>query len=188
MKKVLIVLIFSLLNLASPAFAKDGCGVGKYGDSIYDETTDEYVDVCQDSKWEVETKNDGFTSYFSIIMYPDEDDANATAGPESYLQVYCMKKQISVYVWVEYADSFGFSGSGQYRFDAGKSSTFKYTLQKDMDGVVLNETKSFMANFVKAKRSVSFKIPTVDGYELGVYPKADLLNYRKTFAAKGCKF
>lgn len=190
MKKLIIsVLVFSFLSIAPQAQGMDGCGVGlSIADEIYDETTNEIETVCEETKWEVATKNDGFTNYFSIVMYPDGDDENASAEDDSYLQIFCQKKKISVYVWVEYADSYGFSGSGQYRFDSGKSTTFKYTLQKDFDGIVLNETKSFMASLVKAKNYVSFKIPTVDGYELGVYPKADFLDYRKTFAAKGCKF
>lgn len=189
MKKLTLVLIFSLLSIAAPAHAQDGCGVGQYSaDQYYDEALDDYVDVCQTTTWEIATKNDGFTSFYSIYMYPDEDDVNSSADPDSYIQIFCQKKQITVYVWVEYADSIGFDGSGQYRFDAGKSTTFKYRLQKDMDGVILNDSKSFMANFAKAKNRVSFKVPTVDGYELAVYPKADLLSYRKIFAAKGCKF
>jgi hypothetical protein len=173
-----------LLFCQLPAYAADDCGFG-FSSGFDDEG--EYVD-CVDSKWEVVKKNDGFSNSISLIMYPDEEGPNADSDSDSYIQIRCVKKTLEVYVWVEYADSYGFDGQGQYRIDNGKSVTFNYRLQKDLDGVVLKSPKTFLAAFAKSKSRATFKIPNVDGYEIVVYPKADLTSHRGLFASKGCKF
>ena len=176
------------LLIPFPAYSADGCGFGFSEDVLNWNISEEDDPPCVESKWDIVKKNDGFTNFVSLVMYPDEEGPSASSDEDSYIQIYCIKKAIQVYVWVEYADSFGFDGSGQYRIDNGKPITFKYTLQKDLDGVVLKSPKTFMTAFAKAKERVTFKIPNVDGYEIVVYPKADLLNHRGLFASKGCKF
>jgi len=165
-----------------PVHSAEGCG---FGSSKF--RGDEYGD-CAESKWQVANKNDGFTSYISLAMWPDDEGPNADSDEDSYIQIFCQKKAIQVYVWVEYADSIGFDGDGQYRIDDGKAVTFKYRLQKDLDGVVLKSPKTFLTAFAKSKSRATFRIPSVNGYEIVVYPKADLLSHRKRFASKGCKF
>ena len=190
MKKNLRILVtatlsvFLLLFSPLPTYAADDCGFG-FSSGIDDEG--DYVD-CTETKWEVVNKNDGFSNSISLIMYPDEEGPNAQSDSDSYLQIRCVKKTLEVYVWVEYADSFGFDGQGQYRIDNGKAVNFNYRLQKDLDGVVLKSPKTFLASFAKSKSRATFKVPNVDGYEIAVYPKADLISHRGLFASKGCKF
>jgi len=174
-----------LLFCPLPAYATDNCGFG-FSSGFMDENGD-YSD-CTASKWEVIKKNDGFSNSISLVMYPDEEGPNAESDSDSYIQIRCVKKTLEVYVWVEYADSFGFDGQGQYRIDNGKSVALNYRLQKDLDGVVLKSPKTFLAAFAKSKSRATFKIGNVDGYEIVVYPKADLISHRGLFASKGCKF
>ena len=79
----------------------------------------------------------------------DDEDANNT--DYSGIQIFCDKKKIEVYVWAEYADSYGWSGTGQLKFDNSPAKKFSYWLQKDFDGVTLKDSKTFMQNLVKVK-------------------------------------
>lgn len=141
---------------------------------------------CEVTTWNYDKKRDGFSNAISISMDPEEDEENNTGY--SGVEIFCDKKRISIYVWVEYANAYGWSGSGQIKFDSASPKKFEYWLQKDFDGVVLKDSKNFMRNLVMAKERFSFKIPTVNGYEVLVYPKGNILKYRTTFAKAGCKF
>lgn len=186
------------------ANAADGCGFGQSHDyPEYVEKDDGYYlpdgtkipnlinwmdenEFCAPTKWSLTKENDGFSKSTSIVMYPDDEDPNSDGF--SPIQIFCVKKKIQVYVWVEYADAFGWSGTGQVKFDKSGAKQVSYFLQKDFDGVVLKDSKTFMSNLVKAKSKFAFKIPNVDGYETIVYPKGNILEYRKVFAKEGCKF
>ncbi len=179
------------LSLAGPIQAKaaDECGFGFEFFSLWSldgETEIDLEDKCRITTWDYTKTNDGFSRYFSISMDPDDEDETNTGY--SSIEIFCDRKKIEVYVWLEYPDSFGWSGSGQVRFDAGAPKKIPYFVQKDFDGIIVKETKTFMQNLVKAKKKVSFKIPTVDGYEVLVYPKGNLLEYRPMFSKAGCKF
>lgn len=176
--------VFFILFSPLPTYAADGCGFG-FSTRIDDEG--DYVD-CSATKWQVSKDNDGFSNSISLIMYPDDEGPSAESDSDSYIQIRCVKRTLQVYVWVEYADSFGFDGQGQYRIDNGKAINFNYKLQKDFDGVLLKSPQTFLANFAKSKSRATFKVPSVDGYEIVVYPKADLISHRGLFASKGCKF
>jgi hypothetical protein len=141
---------------------------------------------CRPSTWSYSKNNDGFSKYFSISMSPDDEDLN-TNGYSS-VEIFCNNKRIEVYVWVEYADSVGWSGFGQVRFDSGNPKKFSYFLQKNLDGIVLKDPKTFMKNLVNTKRKFAFKIGNTDGYEVLVYPKGNLLEYRSIFKKAGCIF
>lgn len=178
-----LILFFSQLSVGS-AKAADECGFGYVSTwSIYNWQQD---GECVPATWEYIEKDDGFDSYFSISMKPDDEDENNTSG--SNVQIYCDKKKIEVYVWVPYASSFGWNGTGQVAFDRAASKKVNYLLQRNFDGVMLKDAKTFMRNLVKAREKFSFKIPTVEGYEILVYPKGNLLEYRSIFANAGCKF
>ena len=188
MKRILLIALILVLLRPLPVYSADNCGFGFEEDVLNWDVSVDDDPPCVKSKWDVVKKNDGFTNYVSLVMYPDEEGPSASSDEDSYIQIYCIKKAIQVYVWVEYPDSFGFDGTGQYRIDNGKAVTFKYRVQKDLDGVILNSPKTFMTAFAKATERVTFKIGNVDGYEIVVYPKADLLSHRGLFASKGCKF
>ncbi len=183
----LILVVF--LSVPVPVQAEDECGFGFQNFSLFSldgETELDPEEKCRPTTWMFDKENDGFSKWIAVSMYPDEEDPN-TDGFSS-VKIYCEKKKISVYVWVEYADSVGWSGTGQVKFDNGSAKKFSYYLQKDLDGIVLKDPKSFMTNLVKAKKKFAFKIPNVDGYETLVYPKGNILEYRKIFAKAGCKF
>jgi hypothetical protein len=144
-------------------------------------------ETCRLVPWRYEFFNDGFDKYFSISMETFDPESEVYgAGPE--IQIFCDRKKLEVYVWVEYADGLGWLGSGQVKFDSATSKKFNYQLQKDFDGIALKDSKSFMSSLVKVKTSFGFKIPTVDGYETTTYLKGNLLEYRSMFAKAGCKF
>jgi hypothetical protein len=183
-----LLLFFSQFSL-NTAKAADECGFGYEYFSLFslDGMTEiDPEEKCRIATWDYEKKNDGFSKYFSISMDPDDEDQNNTNF--STVQIYCDKKKIEVYVWVEYASSSGWNGSGQVAFDDGAPKKFNYLLQRTFDGVILKDAKTFMRNLVKTEEKFSFKIPTVNGYEVLVYPKGNLLEYRSTFTKAGCKF
>ena len=191
--KSISVFLITLMTLvfAGPIQAKaaDDCGFGFEFFSLFSldgQTEIDSEEKCRISTWDYSRTDDGFSRYFSISMDPDVEDGTNT--DYSSIEIFCDKKKIEVYIWVEYADSFGWSGAGQVRFDTGAPKKLPYLVQKDFDGIVIKDTKTFMQNLVKTKKKVSFKVPTVDGYEVLVYPKGNLLQYRSIFAKAGCKF
>ena len=170
-------------RIGCPQFHEDEYEITLYGEILSDESEP----FCRPMVWRYEKFNDGFAKYFSIYIDSDtgnpDEDINSTN-----VQIYCDKKKIEVYVWVEYADSFGWSGTGQVRFDSGSAKKISYFVQKDFDGIYLKDSKTFMSSLVKAKKQFSFKISTTDGYKVVTYPKANILQYRPIFAKGGCKF
>ncbi len=145
------------------------------------------TETCRAVPWQYDYFDDGFDKYFSISMetYDRESDSFGD-GPR--VQIFCDKKKIEVYVWTEYADGVGWSGTGQVKFDSANSKKIAYQIQKDLDGIALKDPKSFMSGLTKAKSTFGFKIPTVDGYETATYLKGNLLEYGSMFAKAGCKF
>jgi hypothetical protein len=145
------------------------------------------TETCRPYPWSYEYFDDGFDKYFSISMETyDRGSDSYGAGPD--VQIFCDKRKLEVYVWAEYADGLGWSGSGQVKFDSASSKKISYQLQKDFDGIVLKDPKTFMSSLAKAKSTFGFKIPTVDGYATPTYLKGNLLEYRSMFAKAGCKF
>lgn len=145
------------------------------------------TETCRPIPWTYENFNDGFDKYFSITMQPIyNEDGLEEIGPE--VQIFCDKKKLEIYVWAEYADGFGWLGSGQMKFDSGGSKKFNYRIQKDFDGIVLKDAKGFISNLLKSKNTFGFKIPNVDGYVTATYAKGNLLDFRNTFTKAGCKF
>lgn len=186
---LLAILMAFIFTFPTRAGAADDCGFGYENFSLFSldgETEIDSEEKCRITTWSFSESDDGFAKYFSISMSPDDEDETNTGISD--IQIFCDKKKIEVYVWVAYADSYGWKGSGQVRFDSGAPKKLPYLLQKDFDGIVVAEPKTFMQNLVKAKSKVAFKIPTVDGYEVLVYPKGNLLKFRPIFGKAGCKF
>ena len=190
--------------IVAPVQAESGCGFGfSFDYPEYVAKDDGYYlpdgtkipnlldwmdenEFCAPTKWSLDKRSDGFSKSISISMSPDNEDPN-TDGYSS-IEIFCTKKKIYVYVWVEYADSFGWNGTGQVRFDNGPVKSVAYYLQKDFDGVVLKDSKTFMSNLLKTKKKFAFKIPHVDGYDRLVYPKGNIAEFRQTFSKAGCKY
>jgi hypothetical protein len=178
-KSFSLVLFVSLTNIASAIADEDDlpdCGFG-YGIDYRDLS-------CYPFTWDYEEEDDGFVKYFSISMDPDSEFSSGSAS----IQIFCDKKKIEVYVWTEYANSFGWTGTGEFKIDNLAPKKISYRLQKDFEGVMLSNSKSFMSELVKAKEKFAVKIPKVGGYDVMVYPKANLMEYRKKFSSAGCKF
>jgi hypothetical protein len=187
--QLIAILLAFATTAPTPLNAADECGFGYEYFSLFSLDGERELDAeekCRITTWDYSKTNDGFSKYFSISMSPDDEDETNTGVSD--IEIFCDKRKIEVYVWVEYPDSQGWNGTGQLRFDSSSSKSFAYLLQKDFDGIVVKDVKSFMQNIVKAKKKVSFKIPTVDGYEVLVYPIGNLLEYRSIFAKSGCKF
>lgn len=138
------------------------------------------------AEWQYNESDDGFDESISILIVPTGPGQSAIGQP--YTQIDCINKKIFVYVWVEYAYGVGWNGRGKVKFDSGPSKNFSYRILRTFDGIVLNDSKTFMKNLVAAKRSFSFKIPNVEGHKILDSPKSDLLKYRPIFAKAGCKF
>ena len=181
-KRNLLIFISTIVYLitfvSNPANAKDDCGFGM--------ELDENQYECVTTQWSLESSDDGFDNFISIRMFPDEEDTNNV--DLTSMTIVCEKKKLYVNIYTEYADSFAWKGFGQVRFDEGSPRKFSYQVFRNFNGVQLTDSKSFLTNLVKAKNKFSFKIPNVNGYELMIYPKGNLLTYRSTFKKMGCKF
>ena len=165
------------------------CLSGYEYQALYSLTDNEKIvdkkEKCRLLQWKYERFNDGFEKYISISAPKGRDLDDTSRGN---VQIYCDKRKIQVYVWVPYADSFGWSGTAQVKFDNQAAKKVNYLVQKDFDGIVLKDSKSFMSQLTKTKKTFGFKVPTVDGYETVLSYKGNILEYRPIFAKAGCKF
>jgi len=141
---------------------------------------------CRPVQWDYEDFDDGFDNYVSISM--DKDGENSSTLYEADVQIFCEKKKIFVYVWVPYAQSSGWTGSAQVRFDSSNPKKVSSWLQRNFNGIYLKDSKSFMAQLAKTKSKFGFKIPTVRGSETVSYFNGNILEYRPIFKKAGCSF
>jgi hypothetical protein len=135
----------------------------------------EELERAQD--WYEETENDGFTSYFQISKGTSNDT----------VRVSCEKRKLNVVVMTPYASSFGWKGSGQYKFDNKKPVKFTYTVSRNFRGVFLNNPKNFTSGLLKAKDGFSFKMSSVLDTYVFEHSKGNFADYVKKFQSLGCK-
>lgn len=193
-----IFLASSIIIPFSEAKAEGGCDFGYQSRFDLDESDPDYVKTvideeydyeeiyCYKTRWTEDDRNDGFNKSIGITISSDEDDE--FANDFSSIGIFCSKRKFEVFVYVDFARSVGWSGSGQIKFDNGKPKNLPYTLMRSFESVYLNDSQGFVRNFVKSKNKVTLKIPTVEGTKILAYPKADLLTHRAKFKKAGCSF
>jgi len=135
----------------------------------------EELESAQD--WFEDIENDGFTSYFQISKGISNDT----------VRVSCEKRKLSVVVMTPYASSFGWKGSGQYKFDNKKPVKFTYTVSRNFRGVFLNNPKNFTSGLLKAKDGFTFKMSSVLDTYVFEHSKGNFSDYVKKFQSLGCK-
>jgi hypothetical protein len=128
--------------------------------------------------WEFGRYNDGIDSFIYVDQDSDERES-------SVLRIYCQKKRLGAWISVDYADSRGWKGSAQIRFDSKPVKKLSYTLGRQFDSIYIDSPKAFVSEFLRSKR-VLIKIGTVDGSELSTFYLGNLKAYKKQFSAKGC--
>ena len=195
MNKPLLSITFVLMLLAtltsSPAVAGGViCPVGQQSTHGVFDADGNYTPPetpCENAKWNLNNVNDGFTKGLYIYMPPSPNSLNS-AGPEDWVAISCEKKKLNVFVLFEYPYGPGWTGKGQFLFDSGKPSSFKYSISRDFSYLSLNSPKDFLTKLLKAQNSFTLKVPLVSGTKIGLYSKGDIVEYKETFAKAGCKF
>ena len=136
-----------------------------------------------DEEWEFGKFNDGIDSF----IYVDQDsDYSYGQGGTNTLRIYCQNKKLGAWISVSYADSKGWQGIAQVRFDSKPVKKLPYTLGRRFDLISINSPKSFVSEFLKSKK-VLVKIWTVNGSEVPLFYLGNLSTYKKQFSSKGCK-
>jgi len=136
---------------------------------------------CVPITWKIQTEDDGFRKLHSMRMV-GEGYSNAE------ISISCVKKKLHVYVWLEYADSVGFRGSGQYRIDKKSVVKFNYTVDRQFDGFFFDNPSTFLKALKSGKKSVALKVSNVNSTVVLEFPVADYRNASSAFAKKsGCK-
>jgi hypothetical protein len=156
----------------------DGSVVGDVSDLVDDEGQ------CAPTTWIDDQKNDGFGNQFSISISSDEEGPGANSFES--IEIFCIKKRLSVYIWVDYPITRGWKGNAQLRMDSGRVRNIGYTVNNTFDGLYLNSPKSFTKSFLAAKSRATFKVNTYEGAKVLAYPKADLRSYESKFKSMGC--
>lgn len=208
LRKTIAVSLVSLMSLvilisSTPIVrAKDGCGFGLESWSDLDLSDPDYVKSiphprrfmddgeeihCYKEKWSDDDRNDGFSKLVGISIYADDDD-DEFGNAWDELRIFCAKKKFEVYVMVDFADSFGWSGTGQIRFDNKSAKSMPYVVSRSLQSVMIKDSAGFVRNFAKAKKKVTLKINTVEVTKILAYPKADLLSHRAKFKKAGCSY
>ncbi len=140
-------------------------------------------DSCTMVLWEKTDDSDGFSSSFSVSI--DSGDDEFDTGGYSNLEITCSAKKLSVNVYLKYPSSFGWKGSGQYRFDSGSGKKFTYRVDRSFDSFWLDNPKAFTSAFLRAKSKASFKVSN-QYLRILVFPKSNLNIWAPKFKASGC--
>lgn len=194
--------------IATPAAAEDECGFGRSvqfasdeGKWVYNPDDDNYTlpdgsvvdDVsdlvdqegsCQPTTWTDSEENDGFDKTFSVSIGSDEEGRGANSFES--IEIFCINRKLSVYIWVDFPITRGWSGKGQVKFDSGKTKSVGYKVNRTFDGLYLDSPKAFTKSLLSAKNSATFKIATLEGSKVLAYPKADIASYASKFKKLGC--
>jgi hypothetical protein len=129
------------------------------------------------SNWEFDTFNDGIDNYIFVDQYMSDEDRT--------LRIYCQKRRLGAWISAEYANSSGWKGVAQIRFDNKPVKKLSYTVNRQFNLISIDNPKAFSGELLKSKK-VLVKVGTVNGSELTTFYQGNLKNYRKQFAAKGC--
>jgi len=188
-----IISLISMLSILGPvglASASDGCGFGKKFANSTQES-------CVISRWEETRYNDGFENYLSIEL---EADTDTSINAESYnsLSMRCQKNKLHLYISMDgYIDTtdFKFTPNGSLveygnlamKIDNGKVLNWGWK-RSFGNQIELNSPERLISSLAKAKEKFSFKIAREDAPSIIIYPKADLVKYRKQFGLLGCKY
>ena len=201
-----MALILSLNPIA--AIAEDDCGFGQSlnydtgeGLWVYNEKEDNYTlpdgtvvgDVsdlvdnegqCAPTTWIDDSKNDGFGRQFSVSLSSDEEGPGANSYES--IEIFCIKKRLSVYIWIDFPVTRGWNGVAQLKMDSGRVKNVGYGVNNSFDGLFLTSPKSFTKSFLAADSRATFKVKTLRGAKVLAYPKADLRSYESKFKSLGC--
>lgn len=128
-------------------------------------------------KWEFDRYSDGIDNFIYVDQEIFDDQIT--------LRIYCEKRRIGAWISAEYANSTGWKGVAQIRFDSKPVKKLSYTVNRQFDTIYIDNPKAFISELLKSKK-VLIKIGTVDGFQLSTFYSNDLRSYRKQFSAKGC--
>ena len=128
-------------------------------------------------KWTFEKYNDGIDNYIYLDQEIFDDQIT--------LRIYCEKKRIGAWISADYANTTGWKGEAQIRFDSKPVKKLSYTVNRQFNLISIDNPKAFISEFLKSKK-VLVKIGTVNGSQLSTFYVNDLRSYRKQFSAKGC--
>ena len=197
-----------LSSHSTVAMAEDDCGFGRSlyyesGDGlwVYNEIDDNYTlpdgsvvdDVsdlvddegqCAPTTWIDDSRNDGFGRQFSVSLSSDEEGPGANSYES--IEIFCFKKRLSVYIWIDFPVTRGWKGVAQLKMDSGRVKNVGYTVNNSFDGLFLDSPKSFTKSFLAAKSRATFKVNTLRRAKVLAYPKADLSTYESKFKSLGC--
>ena len=147
-------------------------------EAIAVEIAEEKRALEEERRWEFDIYNDGIDNF----IYVDQGDSS---GYGETLRIYCQNKRIGAWISADYAESRGWKGKAQIRFDSKPVKQLSYTVNRQFDLISIDNPKAFISEFLKSKE-VLVKIGTVNGSQLSTFHIGDLKNYKKRFTAKGC--
>lgn len=194
MKRIIgVIFILSLLSFLGPvgfAHGSDGCGFGK-------KLADSNQDKCEVSSWNLTKFNDGFEKYSSIEIEADTD-SSINAEAFNTLTLRCQKKKMHLYIFMDgYIESLDskLSASGSLeefgklalKIDSGKILNWGWK-RSFSSRIELNNPERLMPLLAKAKENFSFRVAREDAPSVIIYPKSDLVKFRKQFGLLGCKY
>ena len=128
-------------------------------------------------EWIFEKYNDGIDNYIYVDQEIFDDQIR--------LRIYCEKKRIGAWISADYANTRGWKGEAQIRFDNKPVKKLSYTVNRQFNLISIDNPKAFISEFLKSKK-VLVKIGTVNGSQLSTFYVNDLRSFRKQFSAKGC--
>lgn len=188
------LVLFTIFTILMPpqifAHASEDCGIGEKNSQDGSET-------CVENIWELEKFNDGFSKKISIELSPDTWLSTNVAYFNT-LNVQCEKKKLNIFINMDgYIDFEDFSNSdsrstkeyGYLLFKTDNNKIQKWNwVRKFYRQIELSNPDKLIAQLVKAKKKISFKISRQDAPSILIYPKSDLLKYRKEYRKSGCTF
>jgi hypothetical protein len=128
-------------------------------------------------KWEFDKYSDGIDSFIYVDQYNPYENRT--------LRIYCQKRRLGAWISAQYANSSGWKGVAQIRFDSKPVKKLSYTVNRQFNLISIDNSKAFSGELLKSKK-VLVKVGTVNGSELTTFYQLNLKSYKKQFSAKGC--
>lgn len=143
--------------------------------------------------WEVINHNDGFSKTFTLTRDSEDSDTDEYGNSITHtLEIQCTNKKLGLLLYSSSPGIFPKTnlsnlGTGSFKVDAGKVTTFSYVAMNDQSGVSAVYPKTLTTAILKAKKSFSFKVLSeVQGPTVANFVIADIKKYLSKFKSLSC--
>jgi hypothetical protein len=160
---------------------------------LFPTATSTAISTPKVAPWEPINNNDGFSKTFTVTRDSEDSDTDEYGNSITHtLEIQCTNKKLGLLLYSSSPGIFPKTnlsnlGTGSFKVDTGKVTTFSYVAINDQSGVSALYPKVLTSAILKAKKTFSFKILSgVQGPTVANFVVADIKKYVSKFKSLGC--